>query len=396
MSFKFEYDDNAIDIATAAVAAIYKGQDFFYKPGRDIASIQRFETSLPSLNWILSGRHFGDNCGLPMGKLINVYGPSSSGKTTLCYQLAGEIVKAGGRVGWIDKESSFDSEYAAKFGIDADNPKHISLSWPDYSEQAFDTMYAWADAKSVSLIVVDSVDGLVSMNEEEKAAADTEQIGSQAKPLTRHLKKMINKARRANITVLYINQLRNNLTMGGSFGKKFTNVEAMKFYPHIQLEVAKDKTKAELYDSAGNFIGINTGVCATKNKTAAPFNKFQFQIIPGQGFSKETDTVFLGLKEKVVTQKGNWFYFGEQALGNGINMARLKLVENPELYLEINGILRNLFLHKYSQETITCDLLPEITELELAAEQPKKIKLTGKNKLTKETAETKNDEAAEA
>jgi recombination protein RecA len=287
------------------------------------------------MNYVLSGKYWGNGSGFALGALYNFFGPESSGKSALALQISGDILRSGGRTNWVDAERSFDPIYAkASFGIDIMNKSNFHLVLPDYGEQAFDAIKSYVEAGAVSLVVVDSVSALGTKRTQE-ADAERNDVASLALRLSQHLQTIIKPAKDMKGSVIYINQLRDNLiSMGGAVkaaGKKYTGGSAMKFYPHTALKFVK----GDFVKAGDEIIGQKVTITAEKNKLGMPWKSTELILIPGEGFSVELDILMLAVANKVVAQKGNWYYFGEQPVGNGLNQSRLKLKEKPEMLNEI-------------------------------------------------------------
>lgn len=359
----FEYDKNAMKLAMAASGAIYKNEKLFYTPGVDDISIKRLELSMPSFNKILSNHHYGERAGFALGKIYNVYGPESTGKTSFALYISGEMIKAGGRVLWMDAERSFDPEYAKWFGIDVDNQDQFMLGEPDYGEQAFDVMYQFTEAKAVSLIVVDSVSALGTMRLQEKNANENSQMASLSNRLAEHFQKIIKLSADSECAVIYINQLRENITQAGAYGKKFTGGNAMKFYPHVGLELKKIK---EVENSKGEFTANIISVEGDKNKTARPHIKNNFYVIPGKGFSVSADILKLAIEHGICLNTGSHFYYEEKHLGNSLPNTIDMLDENPSVLAEIDAKLRiALSDDQPIKETPQEEVQPEVKTIKL-------------------------------
>lgn len=330
----FNYPDNSLELAKATLQNIHKEAKLFYDDIED-ANLTKFELSLKSVNYIMSGKYWGPRSGFTLGRLYNFWGPESSGKSALALQISGDILSGGGKTAWIDAERSFDPYYAINaYNIDVSDEDHFALILPEYGEQAFDAIKSYVEAGAVSLAVVDSVSALGTKRSQE-GDAERNDVASLALRLSQHLQNIVKPASDMKASVIYINQMRENLvSMGGAVkaaGKKHTGGNAMKFYPHTAIKFEK----GEFIKAGDELVGQKVILTAAKNKLGLPWKSTELILIPGEGFSVELDILSLATKEKIVTQKGNWFYYGEQAIGNGQNQARLKLKEKPEMLNEI-------------------------------------------------------------
>lgn len=289
-----------------------------------------------SLNKILSNKWAGPGSGFAMGKLYNFYGPESIGKSALAAQIASEIIKHGGTVCWLDKEDSFDPEYfQSAFGIDWTDSKHFILVKPDTAEAAFDVIQSFVDNKAANLIVLDSVAALgAAIEMEQDASSNT--MAAVARRIATHFQRITGKTGKYNISVIYINQLRVNLSGGMAYGEKSTGGNPMRFYPHVTLRF---KRKELIMRGSGDnsvFIGTEVLIESEKNKTAWPHIKRTLIIYPGEGFSAEADLIALGEECGVITKNGTWYIFGDHRY-QGFDNFRYALKENAELFHELRN-----------------------------------------------------------
>lgn len=331
----FKYPEGSLELSRAQVEAIHPDAKLYYD-NEEGADIQRFELSLPSVNYILSGRYAGPRSGFALGKLYNFYGFQSTGKSAMAMQITGDIIKQGGRGAWTDVERSWDNDYTKEaYGLDEKEPDKFILFKPDYGEQAFDIIHTYASNGSISINTCDSVSALGTQRTNEANALKND-VAHLSLRLSQHLPRVIKSASDNFCSIVYINQMRDKLvTVGGMMmaaGKKFTGGNAMLFYPHVAIEFSKVK---DIYTANEDFVGVEVELDVTKNKVGKPHLKTTLLLIPGEGFSREADILRLAVQEKVCEKKGNWFFYGEQGIGNGVNMARLKLKEKPEFLEEI-------------------------------------------------------------
>lgn len=327
---EFKYPNNSFDLARGTVQAIHKDAKLFFTDAPD-PRITRFELSLKSLNNVLSGKYWGPKSGFALGKLYNFFGPESSGKSALALQIQADIIHNNGRAVWVDAERSLDEDYIAEaYMVDVYDKTVFEAMVPDYGEQAFDGIKAFAEAQACSLITVDSVSALGTKRTQE-ANAEKADVASLALKLGQHLQTIVKPANDSKCAIIYINQLRTNLQMGGAFGNKYTGGWPMKFYPHVALEFRR----GDQLTSGNEIVGSKTKVTAVKNKVGKPHRFAELIMIAGEGFSVELDIHKLAVESKVVEQKGNWYYYKGQAVGNGLNQCRLKLKEHPEMLQDI-------------------------------------------------------------
>lgn len=333
--FDFEYPDNSLELAKATLQSNYKDSKLFLSAGED-ASLTRYELSLKTLNWILSGKYWGDSTGFVLGKLYNFWGLESVGKSALALQITADIINGGGRGQWIDAERSSDPDYMLKaYGIDVEDEGSFHLVLPDYGEQGYDAVKTYIDARSISISTIDSVaaSGTARTQNAEKQKHD---VASLALVTSQHLQKIIKPANDAKCSVIYINQVRENLiSVGGMMmaaGKKFTGGIAMKHYPHVELYFKKVK---DLYMGDEEFFAQEILIHAKKNKVSIPHRKGTFILVPGEGFSVGLDILMLATKEKICRKAGAYWYYGEQSVGQGLRQCHIKLKEHPEMLEEI-------------------------------------------------------------
>ncbi|HYP09204.1 MAG TPA: recombinase RecA [Bryobacteraceae bacterium] len=270
--------------------------------------------------------------GLPRGRVIEIYGPESSGKTTLTLHVIAEAQKAGGYAAFIDAEHALDPAYAKSLGVDVDN---LIVSQPDSGEQALEIASAVVGTNAVDLIVIDSVAALVPRAELEGEMGDSH-VGLQARLMSQALRKLTGQVARTNTCLVFINQLREKI--GVMFGNPETTTggRALKFYSSVRLEVRRG---AALKDG-DQIVGNRTKVKVVKNKVAAPFKEAEVDLIHGFGFSRETDALDLGVANGVVEKSGSWFSFAGERIGQGRENARQFLRDNPETLQRMESAVR--------------------------------------------------------
>ncbi|MDN5314303.1 MAG: recombination protein RecA [Clostridiales bacterium] len=270
--------------------------------------------------------------GVPRGRVVEIYGPESSGKTTVALHIIAEAQKAGGTAAFIDAEHALDPVYAGKLGVDIDN---LIVSQPDTGEQALEITEALVRSGAVDVIVVDSVAALVPKAEIDGEMGDSH-VGLQARLMSQALRKLAGVISKSSTVAVFINQLREKV--GIMFGNPETTPggRALKFYSSIRMDVRRIETLRNGTD----VVGSKTRVKVVKNKVAPPFKEAEFDIIYGEGISKEGSVIDLGVKFDVVDKSGAWFSYNGQKIGQGRDNARLYLKENPEVFKEIDDKIR--------------------------------------------------------
>lgn len=265
--------------------------------------------------------------GIPEGRIVEIYGPESSGKTTLTLHIAAECQKAGGTVAFIDAEHALDTQYAANLGVDVPN---TLISQPDSGEQALEITDMLVRSGAVNLLIVDSVAALTPRAELEGDMGDSH-MGLQARLMSQALRKLTGSISRSNCTVIFINQLR--MKIGVMFGNPETTTggNALKFYSSVRMDIRRI---GAIKDSE-NVIGNRTRVKIVKNKVAPPFREIEFDIMYGQGISKEGDILDLAVKENIVDKAGAWYSYDNTKIGQGRENSKVFLMENPEIMDEI-------------------------------------------------------------
>ncbi|WP_024614740.1 recombinase RecA [Clostridium sp. Ade.TY] len=270
--------------------------------------------------------------GVPRGRIIEIYGPESSGKTTVALHIVAEAQKQGGAVAFIDAEHALDPAYARKIGVDTEN---LIVSQPDTGEQALEIAEALVRSGAIDAIVVDSVAALVPRAEIEGEMGDAH-VGLQARLMSQALRKLAGTINKTNCVAVFINQLREKV--GVMFGNPETTPggRALKFYASVRMDVRRiDSIK-----QGENIVGNRTRVKIIKNKVAPPFRQAEFDIMYNEGISKEGNIIDVGVKEEIVQKSGAWFSYGDIRLGQGRENAKSYLKENPEVGLEIENKIR--------------------------------------------------------
>ncbi len=267
--------------------------------------------------------------GYPKGRIIEIYGPESSGKTTLAIHAIAECQKAGGTAAFIDAEHAFDRFYAEKLGVDIDN---LIISQPDNGEQALEIADQLIRSSAVDILVVDSVAALTPKKEIEGDMGDSA-VGLHARLMSQALRKLTGTIAKTKTTCIFINQLREKI--GVMFGNPETTTggNALKFYASVRLDIRKSQSIKE----EENVIGNKVKVKVVKNKVAPPFRKAEFEIMFGEGISKIGEIVDLGVEYEIITKKGSWFSYGDTKLGQGDAAVKEMLKDNPELAEELEA-----------------------------------------------------------
>ncbi len=280
--------------------------------------------------------------GYPVGRIIEIYGPESSGKTTLALHAIAEIQKKGGTAAFIDAENALDPSYARKLGVDTDN---MLISQPDNGEQALEIVETLVRSNAVDMIVIDSVAALVPQAEIDGDMGDS-QMGAQARLMSQALRKMTGIINKSRTTVIFINQIR--MKIGVMFGNPETTTggNALKFYASVRLDIRRTGQIKSGEDITGN----RTKVKVVKNKIAPPFRVAEFDIMYNEGISKTGDVLDLAVQHNVVDKSGAWFNYGDTKIGQGREAAKEFLKTNPKILAEIESKVRNMVSSAKSEE----------------------------------------------
>ncbi len=270
--------------------------------------------------------------GLPRGRVIEIYGPESSGKTTLTLQVIAEMQKLGGTAAFIDAEHALDPQYAQKIGV---NVQDLLISQPDNGEQALEITDMLVRSSSVDVVVVDSVAALTPRAEIEGDMGDP-QMGLQARLMSQALRKLTANIKRSNTMVIFINQIR--MKIGVMFGNPETTTggNALKFYSSVRLDIRRTGS----IKKADAIIGNETRVKVVKNKVSPPFKQAEFDILYGEGISRESEIIELGVKNKFIEKSGAWYAYKGEKIGQGKDNSREYLREHPEIAKEIEAKIR--------------------------------------------------------
>jgi len=272
--------------------------------------------------------------GYPRGRVIEIYGPESSGKTTLTLHAIAEAQKKGGIAAFIDAEHAFDRFYAEKLDVDIDN---LIISQPDNGEQALEITDNLIRSGAIDIIVIDSVAALTPKSEIEGEMGDSK-MGLHARLMSQALRKLTASISKTNCTVIFINQLREKI--GVMFGNPETTTggNALKFYASVRLDIRRS---TQIKDSANNVMGNKTRVKVVKNKVAPPFKTAEFDIMYGEGVSKIGEIIDIGVDYEIVKKSGSWFSYEDTKLGQGRDAVKILLKDNPDLMEELEEKIKN-------------------------------------------------------
>ncbi|EOD4833472.1 recombinase RecA [Campylobacter upsaliensis] len=272
--------------------------------------------------------------GVPKGRIIEIYGPESSGKTTLTLHIIAECQKAGGVCAFIDAEHALDVKYAKNLGVDTDN---LYISQPDFGEQALEIVETIARSGAIDLIVVDSVAALTPKAEIDGDMGD-QHVGLQARLMSQALRKLTGIVHKMNTTVIFINQIRMKIgAMGYGTPETTTGGNALKFYASVRFDVRKVATLKQNEEPIGNRVKVKV----VKNKVAPPFRVAEFDVMYGEGLSREGELIDYGVKLDIIDKSGAWFSYKDKKLGQGRENSKAFLRENPELADEITKAIQN-------------------------------------------------------
>ncbi|MDA9241160.1 recombinase RecA [Flavobacteriaceae bacterium] len=292
------------------------------------------DAEIVEIDSISSGSLTLDNAlgvgGYPKGRVIEIYGPESSGKTTLTLHAIAECQKAGGIAAFIDAEHAFDRFYAQNLGINIDE---LIISQPDNGEQGLEIADNLIRSGAIDIIVIDSVAALTPRSEIEGEMGDSK-MGLHARLMSQALRKLTSHISKTNCTVIFINQLREKI--GVMFGNPETTTggNALKFYASVRLDIRRS---TQIKDNSGNVLGNKTRVKVVKNKVAPPFKVSEFDIMYGKGISKLGEIIDLGVEHDIIDKSGSWFSYGDTKLGQGRDSVKTILTDNPELSDEIEA-----------------------------------------------------------
>jgi len=327
--------DSALNTALEQIQKSY-GKGSIMKLGESTHThVETTSTGCLGLDLALGG-------GVPKGRIVEIFGPESSGKTTVCLHVLAEAQKNGGQCAFIDAEHALDPEYARKIGVDIDN---LLLSQPDNGEQALSIVETLVNSNAVDLIIIDSVAALTPRAEIEGDMGDSH-MGLQARLMSQALRKLTGIVSRSGTTVIFINQLR--MKIGVMFGNPETTTggKALKFYSSVRIDIRSAGKIQEGTNDSKEVIGTHTKTKIVKNKVAPPFKIAEFDIMYNEGISQSGDILDLGVKYEIVKKSGAFYSFGEEKLGQGRENAKTFLRENPKLMKQIEKEVRKVALEK--------------------------------------------------
>ena len=299
--------------------------------------------------------------GLPKGRVTEIYGPESSGKTTLTLHVIAEMQKAGGTAAFVDAEHALDPQYAEKLGVDVDN---LLVSQPDTGEQALEITDMLVRSGAVDIVVIDSVAALTPKAEIEGDMGDSH-MGLQARLMSQALRKLTGNIKRSNTLVIFINQIR--MKIGVMFGSPETTSggNALKFYASVRLDIRRTGA----IKKGDEIVGNETKVKVVKNKVAPPFKMAYFEIIYGEGISRMGELIELGVENKLIDKAGAWYSYNGDRIGQGKEKVRTFLKDNPDIASDIDQKLREMLLVKprsSNEEEIDADMMNDEAALEEA------------------------------
>ncbi|MBQ3088549.1 MAG: recombinase RecA [Clostridia bacterium] len=301
--------------------------------------------------------------GLPKGRIVEMYGPESSGKTTLALHAVAEAQKAGGQAAFIDVEHALDPIYAANLGVDINQ---LLVSQPDTGEQALEITEALVRSGAIDIIVIDSVAALVPKAEIEGEMGDS-MVGVQARLMSQALRKLAGAISKYNCIAIFINQLREKIGVFYGPNETTTGGRALKFYSSVRLDIRK----AEAIKNGSEIIGSHTKVKVVKNKVAPPFKTAEFDIMYGKGISKEGELIDLATELGITKRSGAWFYYGELRMAQGRDNAKNYLTENPEIFEDIYQKVMDALVAKDAPEGEAIENNADVLEPSFPSEEKK-------------------------
>ena len=280
--------------------------------------------------------------GLPRGRVIEIYGPESSGKTTLALHVIAEVQKLGGAAAFIDAEHALDPIYAKALGVDIDE---LLVSQPDYGEQALEITEALVRSGAVEVVVVDSVAALVPKSEIDGEMGDNH-VGLHARLMSQALRKLAGAIAKSNCICIFINQLREKVGVMYGNPEVTTGGRALKFYASVRIDIRR----TDSIKDGSDVVGSHTRCKVVKNKVAPPFKTAEFDILYGKGISKESEIIEIGTQLGIFNKSGSWFSYGEQRIGQGQDKVREFLAENPDIAAEAEQRIRDALRNKAADE----------------------------------------------
>ncbi len=343
--------EKALDAALAQIQKQF-GKGAVMKLGDDDAKLNIEAISTGSMSLDLA-TGIG---GVPRGRIVEVYGPESSGKTTLTLHIIAEAQKMGGKAAFIDAEHALDPEYARNLGVDVDE---LLVSQPDYGEQALEITEMLVRSGAIDVVVVDSVAALVPKHEIDGAMGDAT-VGAQARLMSQALRKLAGVINKTNTTIIFINQLREKI--GVMFGNPETTTggRALKFFSSMRIDVRR----VESIKVGDQVLGNRTRVKIVKNKVAPPFKQAEFDIMYGEGISKAGDVLDCAVEAKILEKAGSWYSFEGNRVGQGRENVKNYLIENPDVMDKIEGMLLDSLKKEKEKNAEEADMsIPGIDEM---------------------------------
>ena len=324
---KYEDKEKALEAALAYIEKTF-GKGAVMRMGEDVekGNVEVIPTGCLSLDVALGVG------GIPRGRIIEIFGPESSGKTTVALHLVAEVQKLGGIAGYIDAEHALDPVYARNLGVDVNN---IYLSQPDDGEQALEIAETMVRSGAIDIVIVDSVAALVPRVEIQGEMGEAH-VGLQARLMSQALRKLTAFANKSNCTVVFINQLREKIGVTYGNPETTTGGRALKFYATVRLDIRK----SDVIKLNNEIIGNRTKVKIAKNKVAPPFKTTEFDIMYGKGISREGDTLDMAAEYDIVNKSGAWYSYNGEKIGQGRENAKIYLSEHPDIMEEIEKVVR--------------------------------------------------------
>ncbi|MBR2619402.1 MAG: recombinase RecA [Firmicutes bacterium] len=335
--------EKALDAALAQIQKQF-GKGAVMKLGDDDAKLNIEAISTGSMSLDLA-TGIG---GVPRGRIVEVYGPESSGKTTLALHVIAEAQKLGGKAAFIDAEHALDPEYARNLGVDVDE---LLVSQPDYGEQALEITEMLVRSGAIDIVIVDSVAALVPKNEIDGAMGDAT-VGAQARLMSQALRKLAGVINKTNTTIIFINQLREKI--GVMFGNPETTTggRALKFFSSMRIDVRR----VESIKVGDQVLGNRTRAKIVKNKVAPPFKQAEFDIMYGEGISKAGDVLDCAVDAKILEKAGSWYSFEGNRIGQGRENVKNYLIDNPEVLDKIEGMLLDTLKKEKEKNATEADM----------------------------------------
>ncbi len=340
-----EQKQKALDLAIKQIDKVFGKGALMRWGDKEIEPIEAISTGSLGLDIALG---IG---GVPRGRIVEVYGPESSGKTTLTLHIIAQAQREGGTCAFIDAEHALDVQYAKKLGVDVDN---LLISQPDTGEEALEILETLARSGAVDVIAVDSVAALTPRAEIEGDMGD-QHVGLQARLMSQALRKITGVLHKMNTTLVFINQIRMKIGMMG-YGSPETTTggNALKFYASVRLDIRRIATLKQNDQSIGNRVKVKV----VKNKVAPPFKEAEFDVIYGEGISHAGELIDYGVKLDIVDKSGAWFSYQDRKLGQGKEASRLNLKDNPDLALEIEAKIKEKLC--FGDKTHVLDMPAEV------------------------------------